>query len=194
MGICFLKLKNSMGIKSRCRKSLSRKSLSRKTLGCKSLGCKSVSTLLLLGLAILPLAPPATAQANDVAVVVSSGNSTANIGFAELRKVFAGSKRSWPDGQSIKLITRGTGCPERLVLLELLAMSEIEYRQYWTAQVLRGDADAEPLTVPSVGMQKEALRLFPGGISFVSIHDVKPGMKVIKVDGLLPGATGYPLQ
>jgi hypothetical protein len=179
MGICVLKLKDSTGVKS----------LSRKTLG-----CKSVPTLLLLGLAILPLTPPATAQANEIAVVVSSGNSTANIGFAELRRVFAGTKRSWPDGQSIKLITRGPGCPERLLLLKLLAMSEIEYRQYWTAQVLRGDADAEPLTVPSVGMQKEALRLFPGAISLVNVHDVKPGMKVIKVDGLLPGAAGYPLQ
>jgi len=68
-------------------------------------------------------------------------------------------------------------------------MSENEYEQYWTAQVFRGEADAEPLTVPSVGMQKEALRLFPGAISLVTVRDVKPGMKVIRVDGLLPQDT-----
>jgi hypothetical protein len=28
------------------------------------------------------------------------------------------------------------------VLLKLLAMSENEYEQYWTAQVFRGEADA----------------------------------------------------
>jgi hypothetical protein len=158
------------------------------------MGAESITTLLLLGLAILSFTPPATAQDNDVAVVVNSGNPATNISLGDSRKIFAGTKRSWPDGQRIKLVTRGPGCMERLVLLRLLAMSEIEYKRYWTGQVFRGEADAEPLTVPSVGMQKEALTLFPGAISLVNVRDVKPGMKVIKVDGMLPGAAGYPLH
>jgi|SRR5580658_1809074 hypothetical protein len=158
------------------------------------MGVKSITTLLLLGLAVFSFAPPGTAQANDVAVIVSPGNPTTNISLGELRKTFAGAKRVWPGGQPVKLVTRGPGCPERLVLLRLLAMSEGEYKQYWTSQVFRGDADAEPLVVPSVGMQKEALRLFPGAISLVAVGDVKPGMKVLKVDGLLPGAPGYSLH
>jgi len=155
---------------------------------------KSIATLLLLGLGILSFAPRATAQANDIAVVVSSRNPAANISLGDLRKIFAGVKRSWPGGQTIKLVTRSPGCPERLVLLKLLAMSESEYKQYWTAQVFRGDADAAPLIIPSVGMQKEAMMAFPGAISLVSAKDVKPGMKVIKLDGLLPGAARYPLH
>jgi len=157
------------------------------------MGVKSI-TILLVGLATLSLAPRARAQTDDIAVVVSSGNAAANISLGDLRKMFAGAKRSWPGGQAIKLITRSPGSPERIVLLKLLAMSEIEYKQYWTAQVFRGDADAEPLIVPSVGMQKEALSIFPGGVSLVNLRDVKPGMKVIKVDGLPPGAAGYPLH
>jgi len=43
-------------------------------------------------------------------------------------------------------------------------------------------------------MQKEAMALFSGAISLVDAKDVKPGMKVIQVDGLLPGAPGYPLH
>jgi hypothetical protein len=155
---------------------------------------KSITTRLLLGLAIASPALLATAQANDIAAVVSSENPVTNISFGDLRKIFAGVKRSWPRGQAIKLVTRGPGCPERFVLLTLLGMSEGEFKQYWTAQVFRGDADAEPLTVPSVGMQKEALRLFPGAISLINIRDVKPGMKVLKIDGLFPGAPGYPLH
>jgi hypothetical protein len=73
-------------------------------------------------------------------------------------------------------------------------MSEGEYKMYWTAQVFRGEADAEPLIVPSVGMQKEALRLFPWAISLVNVRDAKSGMKVIKIDGRMPGASGYPLH
>jgi hypothetical protein len=160
----------------------------------KSSRLKRSSIPLLLGLAIFCLAARVPAQENDVAVVVSAANPITNISVADLRKMFAGGKRSWPGGQAMKLITRGPGSPERHTLLKLLAMSEIDYRQYWAAQVFRGDADAEPLTVPSIGMQKEALNLYPGAITLVSIHDVKPGMKVLKIDGLLPGAAGYPLH
>jgi hypothetical protein len=172
MGVYFLKPGKSMGV----------------------MGVKSTATQILLGLAILSLAPRATAQAEDVAVVVSSGNPATNISLGDLRKFFAGAKRYWPSGQSIKLITRGPGCPERLVLLRLLAMSESEYKHYWITQVFRGKADAEPLIVPSVGMQRTALDVFPGGISLVNVRDVKPGMKVIKVDNVLPSAVGYALH
>jgi len=158
------------------------------------MGRKSITTLLLLGLIGFSLVPRARAQADDIAVVVNAGNSATNVSLGDLRKILAGAKRAWPGGQAIKLVTRGAGCPERLALLKLLAMSESEYKQYWTAQVFRGDADAEPLALPSVGMQKEALSLFPGAISLVKMQDVKPGMKVIRVDGLLPGAAGYPLH
>jgi hypothetical protein len=160
----------------------------------KSLSVKGMFTLLLLGLAIVYLASPAAAQPNDVVVVVNSGNPTTNISLGDLRKMFSGTKRSWSGGQPVKLITRGSGCPERVVLLNLVAMSEIEYRQYWTALVFRGEADAEPMVLPSVGMQKEALNVYPWAISLVSVADVKPGMKVLKVDGILPGAAGYPLR
>ena len=155
---------------------------------------KSITTLLLLGLAILWLDPRGTAQNDDMAVVVSPGNPVTNISMGDLRKTFRGMKHLWPGGEEVKLITRDPGSPERLALLKLLAMSESEYKQYWIAQVFRGDADAEPLIVPSVGMLKEALRLFPGGISMMNLREVRPGMKVIKVDGVLPGASGYPLR
>lgn len=154
---------------------------------------KAMTNLLLLGLA-LAIAPRVEAQADDIAVVVSSGNPTNNIGLGDLKKIFAGTKRAWPGGQPIKLVTRGPGCLERLALLRLLGMSESEYKQYWIAQVFRGEADAVPLIVPSIGMQKEAVMTFPGAITLVNSKDLKPGMKVVKVDGLLPGAAGYPLH
>jgi len=160
----------------------------------KLIAVKSIAIPLLLGLAILSLARPCAAQGDEIAVVVNPGNAATNVSMSDLRKMFAGTRRLWPGGQPIKLITRGPGCPERFLLLKLLAMSESEYKQYWIAQVFRGEADAEPLVVPSVGMQKEALKVFPGGISLVTFRDLKPEMKVLKVDNLLPGVAGYPLH
>ena len=91
------------------------------------------------------------------------------------------------------MIVRPPGSPERFVLLRLLAMSEGEYRNC-TAQLFRREAGSEPAIVPSVGMQKEALTAFPGAISLFDGRDVKPGMKILKVEVLLPGETGYPLH
>lgn len=73
-------------------------------------------------------------------------------------------------------------------------MSESEYKQYWTAQVFRGEAQAEPLTLPSNGMQKEAIVAIPGAIVLMDSRDVKPPAKVVRVDGHLPGESGYPIQ
>lgn len=134
------------------------------------------------------------AQSTDVAVVVNAGNPVSGITLADLRKTFSGEKRTWPGGIPVKPIVRTPGSHERLVLLRLLKMSESDYQQYWTAQVLRGEATSPPASVPSVGMQKEAIVTYLGAISLVDAKEVKPGMKVIKLDGHLPGEAGYPLQ
>jgi hypothetical protein len=139
-------------------------------------------------------APPAFAQAGDVAVVVNPGNSATNLSLADVRKIFGGQKQSWPGGIPVKVFVRPPGSHERLALMKLLQMSESDYKQYWTAQVLRGEAVSEPMIVPSVGMQKEAIQAFPGGVTLVDAGDVKPGMKVLKIDGHLPGEPGYPLH
>ena len=60
--------------------------------------------------------------------------------------------------------------------------------------LMRGEAQSEPIVLPSIGMQKEAIGLFPGGISLVDADSVKPGMKVVKVNGRMPGDAGYPLH
>jgi hypothetical protein len=151
---------------------------------------------LFLVLVALILTSSAFAQQGDLAVIVNPKNPVTNISLADLRKTFAGQKRSWPGGLAVKLLVQPPGCYERLAVLRLLGMSESEYKQYWTTQVLRGEADSEPLAVPSFGMVKEAATVFPGAIALVRAQDVKPGMrlKVIKVEGHMPGEPGYPLQ
>lgn len=158
------------------------------------MSAKSPTAALLACLIAGSLIPHCRAQSGDIAVAVNINISATNISLVDLRKMFTGEKRTWPGGARVKLVVRGQGCRERLVLLKLVRMSESEYKHYWSAQVLRGEADSEPLTVPSFGMAKEALNAYPGAVTLVDSQDIKPGMKVIKVDGLLPGAAGYPLQ
>jgi hypothetical protein len=136
----------------------------------------------------------AAAQAEDVAVVVSDHNPVTKLSRAELRRIFAGEERSWSAGLPIRVFVRASGTHERVALLKLLGMTEGEYKQYWTLQVFRGEARAEPSTLPSNGMQREALVVYPGGVALVSLQDVKPGMKVLRIEGRMPGEVGYALN
>lgn len=149
-----------------------------------------------LVLAASVLVSQAGAQRVDVAVVVNSNNSVTNITLVDLRKILSGQKRSWPGGTPIKIIARAPGSREHLALLKILRMSESEYKQYWTAQVIRGEADAEPPVVPSFGIMKEALKVYPGAIALADPKEIKPGMdmKMVRVEGHLPGETDYPIQ
>jgi ABC-type phosphate transport system substrate-binding protein len=155
---------------------------------------KSIAAWVLAAMTVLAWIPQCAAQAGDVAVVVNANSRLTNLSLVDLRKIFAGEKRTWPGGVPIKLIIRAPGSHERVVLLKLLGMSESEYKQYWSAQMFRGEAEAEPFTAPSFGMMLEATKVFPGSITLVDAHDVKPGMKVIKVDEHMPGEPGYALH
>jgi hypothetical protein len=149
---------------------------------------------LLICLTSLVCVRVAAAQAEDVAVVVNDHNPVAKMSRAELRKIFAGEERSWPAGIPIKVFVRAPGTLERGALLKLLGMTEGEYKQYWTLQVFRGEVQAEPSILPSNGMQREALVAYPGGVALVNLQDVKAGMKVLRVEGRMPGEAGYPLN
>ena len=154
----------------------------------------SATMLTLIWLASLVCAWPALAQQADFAIVVNAKNPVTNLMAADVRSLFAGEKRSWPGGIPVKPFVRGSGTEERRAVLKLLGMSESEYKQHWISQVFRGEAQAEPLALPSNGMLKEAVAAFPGGIALMNAQDVKPGMKVLRVNGRLPGEPGYPLH
>ncbi|PYV48814.1 MAG: hypothetical protein DMG92_12715 [Acidobacteria bacterium] len=138
--------------------------------------------------------PAALSQTSDIAVVVNEKNPVKNLSSQEVRNIFAGDRRSWPGGLPIKLFVRAPDAHERAVLLKLLGMSESDYKNYWTAKIFRGEVQSEPIALFSNGMQKEAIKAYPGAVALVNMQDVKPGMKMVKVEGHLPGEEGYPFN
>jgi ABC-type phosphate transport system substrate-binding protein len=129
-----------------------------------------------------------------IAVVVNPINSQSGVTIAELRRLISGEKRYWQNGSPVKLFTRSPGTAEHDAMLKLLGMSETEYKQYWRSRVYQGEAEGGPISLPSNGMQREALQAYPGGLALVDADDIKTGMKVLKVDGKMPGESGYPVR
>ena len=73
-------------------------------------------------------------------------------------------------------------------------MNESEYQQHWVRKVYSGEAPRQPLALLSNGMQLEAIRAEKGAIALISVHDIHQGVKVVKIEGRVPGMTGYPLK
>jgi hypothetical protein len=79
-------------------------------------------------------------------------------------------------------------------LTELYGMSEDRYRQYWIGKIFRSEVAAEPNIVFSTDMLRDLVTVIPGSIGFVPLSNMGPGLKIVRIDGMLPGEEGYPLK
>lgn len=135
------------------------------------------------------------AQAGDMAVVVHPKVSVSDLSFAELRKVLLGDRQFWAPNEPITLLVRAPTAPERTILLEkIYDMTEAQFKQYWVAKVFRAETASGPKIVISTQMAMGLVEAIEGSVALVDVKDVKPGMKVLKINGILPGAKGYPLR
>jgi len=149
-------------------------------------------------LAFVLLAVPAAAaveDAIDVAIVVKPEVPVDNLSMADVRKVFMGERQYWNSGMRVTLLVRAPVARERSIVLDkLYEMTEAQYRQYWISKVFRADAATGPKIVYTNDMAVELVKAIPGAVAFVDAKKVPAGLKVLKVDGKLPGEKGYPLR
>jgi ABC-type phosphate transport system substrate-binding protein len=137
------------------------------------------------------------AQAHDVdvAVVVQPDTPVSNLSLAEVRKIFLGDRQYWTANMPVVLLIRAPVARERDVVLKIIyQMSESQFKQYWIAKIFRAESVSAPKVVYSNDMASELVTALPGAIAFVDSRDVRPGTKVVRVDGRLPGEPGYPLR
>jgi hypothetical protein len=148
-------------------------------------------TILLMAASILPSASAAA----EVAIIVRPDVPVDNLSFADLRKVLLGDRQFWTSGMRVTLVIRSPGSHERDVVLKTIyQMSEAQFRQYWIAKVFRAEAPGGPRIVYSNEMAAEMASAIPGAVAFVDAAQVPKGLKVVKIDGRLPGDNGYQLR
>jgi ABC-type phosphate transport system substrate-binding protein len=134
-------------------------------------------------------------KASDMAVVVNPSTPVSDLSMAEVRKVFRGDRQYWTKDVPVVLLIRAPRSRERDVILKTLyEMTEAQFKQYWIAKIFRAEATAAPKIVYSNDMAKELVSVIPGAIAFIPENDVAEGLKIVKIDGRLPGERGYPLK
>jgi ABC-type phosphate transport system substrate-binding protein len=137
--------------------------------------------------------PPAAE--GDIAIVVRQDVPVDNLTFAELRRLMLGDRQFWASNLKVTLLVRAPGAREREVVLKTIyQMSEAQFRQYWIAKVFRAEAASGPRIVYSNETAAELASNIPGAVAFVEAAQVPKGLKVLKINGALPGDKAYPLR
>src|SRR6202521_1006486 len=137
----------------------------------------------------------AATEGGDIAVLVRPDVPADNLSFAELRRLMLGDRQFWSSNLRVTLLVRAPGAREReVVLKDIYQMSEAQFRQYWIAKVFREEAASGPRIVYSNDMAAELATAIPGAVAFVEAAQAPKGLKVLKINGLLPGEKGYPLR
>jgi len=146
-----------------------------------------LAAAVLLGAYLAPLAAQ-TSRGADIAIVVHADTPVTNLSLAEVRKFFRGERQYWATGLPVVLLVRD------VVLKVIYQMTEAQFRQFWVAKIFRAESVSAPKLVYSNDITNQLVASLPGAISFVDAHQVGPGLKVVRVDGHLPGEPGYPLR
>jgi len=136
-----------------------------------------------------------TARGTDIAVIVHPDTPVSDLSLSEVRKVLLGERQYWNSKLPVVLLIRAPVARERDVVLRVIyQMSEAQFKQYWVAKIFRAEIVSPPKIVYSNDLQYDLVSAMPGAIAFVDARNVRPGLKVLRVDGHLPGERDYPLR
>jgi ABC-type phosphate transport system substrate-binding protein len=153
--------------------------------------------LVLLMSAVSPAFSVSAQTATDeaVAIVVHPDVAVDNLSMDQLKSIFLAEQQRWPNRSRITLLVRAAQAHERDVILNsIYGMSEDRYRQYWIAKMFRAEVASGPKIVFSTDMVRGLVSVIPGSIGFVPVSEVGSDLKVISIDGKLPGDAGYALR
>lgn len=138
---------------------------------------------------------PAFVFAGDLAIVVNRENPTNNISFKNLIKIFKQEKQYWKGRKKIYLILQEAGSPEKeMVLKKIYNMNNIGLKKFWLAKIFREEISSFPKTLSSNQAVKKFVSQVPNAIGFIDVALVDTSIKMLRIDGKLPGEMKYILS
>ena len=134
-----------------------------------------------------------------LAVVVHRNSVVDNISFGDLRKMFTGDLRTWPDSSPVFLVQQP---PESLTQRYMLQLLLKTTPSAYNRQLLQTHFQGKPLPeIKVLNSDASAIKFVlnvPGAVTVVggaaAVAAFPSQVKLLKIDGKLPRETGYPLQ
>ncbi|HLJ86602.1 MAG TPA: hypothetical protein VKZ53_07245 [Candidatus Angelobacter sp.] len=139
--------------------------------------------------------PQARHELGDVVLVVNGNVPVANLSLFDARHIFMGEQHYWNSNLPVVLIVPPAGTRQHDVMLHTLyRMNSSQYRQYWIGRIFRGEAISPPKTAESSEIANALVSSLGGCITIMNSEEVRPGSKVLRINGKFPGERGYPLR
>jgi ABC-type phosphate transport system substrate-binding protein len=142
--------------------------------------------------------PSSSASDPVLSVTVNKSNPLTSITKKELRELLLGEVTVWPDKQHVILVEREAGSrPFQKMLQLILKMTEAEYARWLLDLEFRAQTSPLIKTLNSDEGANKFVFNVPGAIA---ITESVPGgavssqVKVLRVEGKLPGDPEYPLK
>jgi hypothetical protein len=154
--------------------------------------CLATAVLCLAGAPPVPATRP---EPVSIAIVVHPACGISGLTSAELKTYLELEREFWPDKKKIALLQRSASSVEQKALLKTVYRTdERSLRKMWVQKLYQGKIGAIPSVVVSNADALKLLANLEGGITAVCVTGVPAdGVKVLTVDGKLPGQEGYPL-
>ncbi|HEV2150566.1 MAG TPA: hypothetical protein VGR37_24415 [Longimicrobiaceae bacterium] len=160
---------------------------------------RRIRTLLAAGAIVLASGVDAVAsqapKGGDMAVIAHPGSGVRDVSLDRLRATFLGEQQFWPGGSRVTLLVLPPGSQSREVMLrEVYRMNEAAFRRYWIAKIFRAEVSSGPKMVDGTATALRLVPLIPGAVAIIPASAVDGKVTVLRVDGRLPGESGYPLR
>jgi hypothetical protein len=138
--------------------------------------------------------PQFSRRADHLAVIVNLSNPVEELSLKELRNIVMVERTHWPDGRKITVTLREPGPPERQAVLSLVyGMNEAGFTRYFLRATFTGQIPNGPRMLSTSELVRRFLVNVPGAIGFVRQVDADTSVKIVRIDGRMPGAPDYSL-
>jgi ABC-type phosphate transport system substrate-binding protein len=132
----------------------------------------------------------------SVTVLVNKANPTDSLSMAQLRKLMLGDVRAWPDKKPVLVVRRDSASPAfQCVLTAVVRMTDAEFKRYQMNTEFRGD---EAVPLKTAGSPATAIKLVGDTVGAITVVEASAApaagnLKVVRINGKMPGEPGYPL-
>ena len=139
--------------------------------------------------------PTPARQEEDLAIIVNKSNPSDNLSLEELRKLFLAEQKQWSDHRRVTVVMLAPGQPERESALRVIyRMTESSFTRYFLHGQYTGEIQSTPKLLATAAGARKFVFNVPGAIGYVRLSEVDGSVKVVKIDGHMPGESGYPLK
>jgi hypothetical protein len=127
------------------------------------------------------------------ALVVAKDSRVSDISFHDLKRLYKGEVVNVAGKRLVALNLPASSDHRMRFDRALLGMNPETVSRYWIDRKIRGQS-GPPKTLESPDLVQRVVARLDGGIGYVRVSEVKPDVKVLRVDGKTPKDGGYAIE